>query len=165
VLEAEALLPSATLTNAATCAASRYSSSVQRLPVLDERAALCGSGANPACAWHHHGYKHFPAKGVARADTRRGPARYVELSEGEIRDLETETTRHPGFQGGAIPGRTEYLRVLEGTIGWDAGEDASSSFVECSGGPAGSRAYHGRPVHAANLRASALRDAGEQRER
>jgi hypothetical protein len=36
------------------------------------------------------------------------------------------------------------------TIGWDAGLDATLSFVECSGGLTAGRSYHGRPMSPTN---------------
>jgi hypothetical protein len=108
---------------------------------------LCASCAATPCDWYHHNYKHFPARGVARADTLRGPARYLEeFAQDAIRELETATTRRPTVQAGAVPGKTEYLRKMDRLIGWDLGRDATLSFVECSGGPVGSRTFHGRPM-------------------
>jgi hypothetical protein len=45
--------------------------------------------------------------------------------------------------------KREYLRDVGTVIGWDDGQDATLSFVECAGGTI-TRAFHGRPIHALN---------------
>ncbi|HEY5373053.1 MAG TPA: hypothetical protein VIK01_05170 [Polyangiaceae bacterium] len=48
------------------------------------------------------------------------------------------------------PTSSEYVRDIGGVIGWDAGLDATLSYVECSGGLVAGRSYHGRPMSSAN---------------
>ena len=61
-----------------------------------------------------------------------------------------------------MPGRTEYLREVGEVIGWDDGKDATLSYAECSGGLAGSRAFHGRPMTASNPKVARLAPPPEQ---
>jgi hypothetical protein len=119
-------------------------------------ACLLGSGS--PCTWTHHGYKHFPARGVTREHTRHGPAKYAGRSEVEVRTLETATVREPELRGGDPgSGKVEYLRDMNALIGWDEGVDAHLSFVECSGGTLAGRSFHGRPMHRGNRAVRELR--------
>jgi hypothetical protein len=121
---------------------------MQRLPVREDdhaEAPRCAAGAR-ACSWNRHGFKHFPAKGVTRDDTRHGPAKYLpDLDAAQIQAIETGTVRGPGAHSGAPPGKTEYIRDVGQVIGWDSGQDAHLSFAECTGAQ-GARAFHGRPI-------------------
>jgi len=54
-----------------------------------------------------------------------------------------DRTTHP-------PAGAEYVRDVGEVIGWDDGREARVSFVECSGGDAAGRAFHGRPMHRDN---------------
>ena len=121
-----------------------------RYPTLVRDGCLLGA----VCAWSNANRKHFPFSGMTKEHTRRhAPARYLaHFDEGSIRRLETETVQLPGEGADTPPARTRYLRGLGEVIGWDDGEDAKLSYVECSGGSA-TRAYHGRPMHEGNPRA------------
>ena len=101
----------------------------------------------PPCAWSTHNYKHFPTKGTTRKDTKVGPAVYLPgTTPTEVRVLESGTARAPDDRDDGEAGKREYLRNMGGVIGWDRGEDASASFVECSGGENAGRSFHGRPM-------------------
>jgi hypothetical protein len=107
----------------------------------------CLLDADPPCAWCTHDYKHSAARGVGREDTRHGPARYLAMPQDEWRALEVETVRHPMHRRGSIQSnKTEYVRSMGRVIGWDAGQDATLSYVECSGGLVSGRTFHGRPM-------------------
>lgn len=111
-----------------------------------------------ACAWSHHNYKHFGARGLTHEHTRHGPAKYLPtLGEEEIQVIEVETTLRPDLRAGAPEsGRTRYARDADTVLGWDEGRDANWSYVECSGGAASARSFHGRPVHAASRTIAAV---------
>jgi hypothetical protein len=66
-----------------------------------------------------------------------------------MRQLET-TTVQSGVRTTLSPAKSEYVRDVEQVIGWDLGQDATVSFVECSGGVRSGRAYHGRPMVRSN---------------
>lgn len=51
--------------------------------------------------------------------------------------------------------KTEYLRGVPEPIGWDLGQDAALSFVECTGGDV-ARTFHDRPMSLANLKATSF---------
>jgi hypothetical protein len=124
------------------------------LPIFSEPCAAVG------CRWSHHGYKHFAARGATRADTALGPAKYLSrLDAHAISALEDASRRTPTWRGGnAAPLKTEYLRSVGEVIGWDEGQDASLSYVECSGGAA--RSFHGRPMHEPNRLARRIAERG-----
>jgi hypothetical protein len=112
-------------------------------------ADACGVDV-PFCSWSAHNYKHFPFRGMTREHTLHGPARYLPgFDEFAIRALETATSRTRERSRGSLSGRTEYLRDIGEVIGWDEGQNAEISFVECSGSPT-VRTFHGRPMHAGN---------------
>lgn len=95
------------------------------------------------------GYEHSPIPGMTRQHTRNGsPARYFG-DEQAIRAIEDETARRAPLVRGAFPGKTEYLRSVGEVIGWDDGDDATLSYVECIGS-AGCRSRHGRPIREGN---------------
>ncbi len=114
----------------------------------DDAASACPKARS--CEWSEHDEKHFPKRGVTREKTLRGPAKYLPGTTAErIRELETFTVM--------TPDRTEerahkrhYFRRSDEVIGWDKGELASNSFVECSGGEVSGRSFHGRPMHPSN---------------
>ena len=85
---------------------------------------------------------------MTREKTRRpNPARY--LSGISIRTLQIETIKSPSVIAKATPpSKTKYLKKMRQVIGWDDGQDASWSYVECSGSAV--RFFHGRPMHASN---------------
>src|SRR5438445_5565932 len=109
-----------------------------------------------ACEWSPHNYKHFPFAGMTRAHTvgHGNPARYFEhFEEHQIRALEVESVRRNDYrEGQPSEGRTAYLRKLDQVIGWDEGQDAEFSYVECSGGIRQGRSFHGRPMRVGNAR-------------
>jgi hypothetical protein len=113
----------------------------------------CRIIADPPCGWDPHNYKHFPFAGMTREHTRPpNPARYLpELDAVRIQTLETETARRRERQRGGAASKTEYLREVGEVVGWDQGQDASWSFVECAGGEV-ARSFHGRPMCADNLK-------------
>lgn len=115
--------------------------------------------AEPACVWNHHNYKHFAPRGAtARYTLNNNPALYLPDASGEdIRVLETATTRTPDLHRGEVGRRVRYLRDAGRVIGWDEGQDAVLSYVECSSG-----AYHGRPIHADNHVTRAMRSGVER---
>ena len=83
-----------------------------------------------------------------RDHTRGGnPALYLPTED--IHRLETNTAQTPDRLCLAKPMKREYLRDVGTVIGWDDGQDATLSFVECAGGTI-TRAFHGRPMHALN---------------
>lgn len=101
------------------------------------------------CVWSHHGYKHFGSRMTTRASTKPPfPAKYlVESSTAErVKEIERTTLGRADARRGVVPGKTEYLRDSGSVIGWDEGQDAVLSYVECSGGT-GARCFHGRPMH------------------
>lgn len=103
------------------------------------------------CVWSHHGYKHFPYRGLRREHTQHGPARYLmALSRDAIEQVERATASAPDRRSGLWPDKTRYVRFLDHVVGWDEGRDATVSYVECGGGSA-SRWFHGRPMHGANV--------------
>jgi hypothetical protein len=106
------------------------------------------------CTWTHHGFKHAPAKGATREDTLEGnPALYLSsLTAANQREIETATAAGADVSDGAAPGKVRYLRDVGVVIGWDEGEDATLSFVECT-----NRHFHGRPMHDGNRTARAMR--------
>lgn len=107
-----------------------------------------------ACAWSSHRRKHFPFKGMVRADTIKEPAKYLwGMTRAEIRSLERQTVQ-TGTRIERSPTHSEYLREIGEVIGWDEGRDATVSFAECSGGTNASRAFHGRPMSTPNRKVS-----------
>ena len=107
----------------------------------------CLLTAAPPCLWSEHGWKHFPMKGQTREHTRGAgnPAKYLpEFNSAAIEQLERDTVR-VATRSPRGPSVAEYERDVGCVIGWDGGEDASVSYVECSGGERDGRAFHGRP--------------------
>jgi|GEM_PF-1897660 len=89
---------------------------------------------------------------MSKNDTRHGPAKYLPgTSPQDIRQIETDTV-HVGVRAVRAEHQFEYVRALEKVIGWDRGQDATISFVECSGGASAGRTFHGRPVTPRNKR-------------
>jgi len=104
-----------------------------------------------SCAWTEHGRKHFPHRGLTKDHTRHRPAKYLPGTRPEqIRAIETATVSSAALAPNATSNRTEYARETDQVIGWDAGEDATVSFAECSGGASAGRAFHGRPMTVSN---------------
>lgn len=93
---------------------------------------------------------------MTKRHTENGnPSLYLpKLSEVEIQALELATTKD-GRRGVSPPAIATYVREMGDIIGWDDGQDATVSYVECSGGEFSGRAFHGRPMHQDN---PALRD-------
>jgi hypothetical protein len=117
---------------------------------------LCRADMTPPCGWGHHNFKHFPIEGMTRQHTRHGPSRYLPgFDEARIRALEIETARRAAMRRQRSVSKTEYLRDLSEIIGWDLGQDATLSFVECAGGDV-ARTFHGRPMSTENPTAAAF---------
>lgn len=116
---------------------------------------LCRVDADPACGWSPHNFKHFPFAGMTKEHTLPpNPARYLPgFDEERIREIETGTARAPGIRRERTPSKSEYLRDMLQSIGWDLGQDATLSFVECAGGDV-ARTFHGRPMCIGNLKAA-----------
>jgi len=114
----------------------------------------CRVDASPPCSWDAHNFKHFPFSGMTREHTRPpNPARYLPgFHAARIQALETETARESAELCERLPSKTEYLRDQREIVGWDLGQDATLSFVECAGGDV-ARAFHGRPMCLDNLKA------------
>jgi hypothetical protein len=114
---------------------------------------FCRVDMSPPCSWDPHNFKHFPFAGMTREHTHNAnPARYLpSFARDRIRTLEAATARTPDRWCGRIPLKTEYLRDMVEAIGWDKGQDATLSFVECTGGEV-ARSLHGRPMCIANPR-------------
>jgi hypothetical protein len=114
---------------------------------------LCRVDADPACGWSPHNFKHFPFAGMTKEHTLPpNPARYLPGYDAErIREIETGTARAPGIRRERTPSKSEYLRDMLQSIGWDLGQDATLSFVECAGGDV-ARTFHGRPMCIGNLK-------------
>ncbi|HEY0482336.1 MAG TPA: hypothetical protein VGD37_32670 [Kofleriaceae bacterium] len=72
-----------------------------------------------------------------------------------IRTLEIETARRSDMQRQRPVSKMEYLRDVSEIIGWDLGQDATLSFVECAGGDV-ARTFHGRPMSINNPKAAAF---------
>lgn len=91
---------------------------------------------------------------MTRGHTKRpNPARYLPgFDVVRIQTLEMETARRSERQRGSSSSKTEYLREVGDVVGWDEGQDASLSFVECAGGEV-ARSFHGRPMCADNSKA------------
>lgn len=101
------------------------------------------------CGWRQYP-KHLAARGVTRDDTRHGPAMYLPgTTFAAIQLIETETVKTPS-RVLSVPPNAEYARQMPNVIGWDAGVDATVSFVECSGGTVAGRGFHGRPMAVGN---------------
>lgn len=114
---------------------------------------LCRVDANPPCGWDPHHFKHFPFAGMTPKHTRHSPARYLPgFDARQIRELEMETARRPGWRREQASSKTEYQRDLREPIGWDQEQDATLSFVECAGGDI-ARTFHGRPMWIGNFKA------------
>jgi hypothetical protein len=111
----------------------------------DTRKSCCP--IERGCGWSLHGYKHVPFRGMTRNHTAHKPARY--LLGTNIQELETETVKR-GVRSSRSELKSEYQRDVGCVIGWDEARDATVSFVECSGGLAGGRTYHGRPMATSN---------------
>ncbi|NOY89877.1 MAG: hypothetical protein GXP55_01620 [Deltaproteobacteria bacterium] len=71
-----------------------------------------------------------------------------------MRQIETMTAHAPHMVRGDFPSKTEYCRNMEGVLGYDMGQSASYSFVECSGGDV-ARSFHGRPMASDNPKLAA----------
>lgn len=114
---------------------TRYAVRVSSLDVVP-----CGR----ACTWIPY-RKHLPVRGMRREHTRSpSPARY--LSGIDVQATETKTVESPDRRSGGDPGaRRKYARAVGVVIGWDDGEDANHSYVECT-----SLAFHGRPMAEGN---------------
>ena len=114
----------------------------------DER---CRLEAMPACCWTAHARKHFPFEGMTREDTLPpNPARYLPgTTDAQVEEIERATVqaRDRARQRGP---KKQYVRATGACIGWDEGESAHGSYVECSGGDVDGRAFHGRPMHEGN---------------
>lgn len=109
------------------------------------------------CVWAEY-LKHRPHRGLRKEHTRHGPARYLPgTSPKQIRVIETTTVQSASARHAIPPQKVEYVRPMDIVIGWDEGEDATISFVECSGGSVGGRSFHGRPMRAMNPRLEALK--------
>jgi|SRR5215510_8386126 len=115
-------------------------------------ARICRITAASACSWFNYG-KHAPFPGMTKSDTEHpSPARYLpEYGPRQIEAVESGTVRAPDRRNAEAGFKAEYLRDMGKVIGWDDGEDAELSFVECSGGDA-TRCYHGRPMARSNLK-------------
>jgi len=105
------------------------------------------------------GRAQLQALSVLRHDPRThaaphpNPARYLPgFHAARIQTLEIETARQSGEPCKRLPSKTEYLRELREIVGWDLGQDATLSFVECAGGDV-ARAFHGRPMCLGNPKA------------
>lgn len=107
-----------------------------------------------SCIWTQHNRRHFPFKGMTRADTLGDdPALYLPgMKPNDIRALETETVQ-TGARLERTPNHSEYRRQMDKVIGWDDGKDAALSFAECSGGTNAGRSFHGRPMSTENRKA------------
>lgn len=116
---------------------------------------LCRVDEVPPCSWDLHGFKHFPFPGMTREHTlRSNPARYLPGFDAKrIREIEIETTRDPGIRRDPTASKSQYQRDVHEIIGWDLGQDATLSFVECAGGDV-ARTFHGRPMCTGNLKAA-----------
>jgi hypothetical protein len=116
---------------------------------------LCRVDADPACGWSPHNFKHFPFAGMTKEHTLPpNPARYLPGYDAErIREIETGTARAPEIRRERTPSKSEYLRDMLQSIGWDLGQDATLSFVECAGGDV-ARTFHGRPMCTENPKAA-----------
>lgn len=114
-----------------------------QLPIAKE----CPAAHN--CTWMLY-VKHLPHRGMKQAQTHSKASRYRSgMTREQIRDLETQTVLS-GTRKSLSPFNSEYYRDLDEVIGWDEGRDATWSFVECSGGDAGGRSFHGRPMAPSN---------------
>jgi hypothetical protein len=111
---------------------------------------ICRITATPACRWSSYG-KHAPFSGMTKDDTLHpSPARYLPgYGPRQIEAVESETVRRPDQRNVTAEFKAEYLRNMNEVIGWDEGDDATLSYVECSGGDA-VRSYHGRPMRKDN---------------
>lgn len=111
------------------------------------------------CVWSAHGRKHFPHHGLRKEHTVHGPAKYLAgMSQADIKATETATVRAPTTRLSLPPGKSEYARDIGSVVGWDAGGDATFSFVECSGGASSGRTYHGRPMSSGNQKLRRTQD-------
>lgn len=131
---------------------------MQHLPVEQPAAAHYASAPPKPCTWYHHGYKHAAGKHCTKEDTLDGnPALYFYSREeyAAVHALEAQTVATPDCRAGEIPDKVQYLRAMGAAIGWDDGEDATLSYVECSGGS--TRWYHGRPMSEKNRLAGVIR--------
>ena len=78
-------------------------------------------------------------------------ARYLDtFNAGSIQVLESATASDAHRRTVVLSGKVQYLRDIGDVIGWDEGQDATLSYVECSGGLNAGRSYHGRPMHTGN---------------
>ena len=127
--------------------------------MTDEADNLAACPEKFGCVWSQHGRKHFPHRGLSREHTVHGPAKYLPgMSQQEIMAIETATVRAPPTRLSLPPGKSEYARDVGFVIGWDAGGDATYSFVECSGGASSSRTYHGRPMSSGSQKLGRKKD-------
>lgn len=102
------------------------------------------------CEWAGDYHKHLPHRNMKRSDTRHGPASYLAgTKRQQVQAIENDTVRQ-GKRQVVNDHNSEYLRDVGKVIGWDAGKDATWSFVECSGGLVAGRRFHGRPMAASN---------------
>jgi hypothetical protein len=124
---------------------------------------LCRVDADPACGWSSHNFKHFPFGGMTKEHTLApNPARYLPGFDAErIRAIETTTVRATTTRREPTHSKSEYLRDMLQSIGWDLGQDATLSFVECAGGDV-ARTFHGRPMCIENLKAASFRIGADQ---
>jgi hypothetical protein len=99
------------------------------------------------CGWAANGRRHFPHAGLIKAHTRNGNAKYLPgTTPAQIEAIETRTVATPTELLSPAP-FPEYVRDVGQVIGWDRGQDATLSFVECT-----SRTFHGRPMALGNLK-------------
>lgn len=89
---------------------------------------------------------------MKKEHTRHGPARYLGgIAHSQMQTIETATVQ--SGECTVLPStKSEYVRDAGEVIGWDKGEDATWSFVECSGGVSSGRHYHGRPMAESNYK-------------
>lgn len=81
------------------------------------------------------------------------PARYLPGFTAEaIKALEMGTAHRADRRRELTSSKSEYLRDMSTVVGWDQGQDATLSFVECAGGEI-ARSFHGRPMCTGNSKA------------
>ena len=111
-----------------------------------------------SCAWFDYDGLHRWSKGITRDHTRSpNKARYLPAYShpAEHECIERGTVAAPTAHTGAPPLKRQYLRRIETVIGWDDGQDALLSYVECSGGSS-ARTFHGRPMRSENPTAKGM---------
>lgn len=103
------------------------------------------------CGWSANGRRHFPHPGLIKGHTRNGNAKYLPgTTPAQIQAIETATAATPTTLLSPAPA-SEYVRDVGQVIGWDRGEEAALSFVECT-----SRTFHGRPMASENPKLGGL---------